>query len=174
MPILECEEITPATQELELIGEERKPIICVFDPLQAFHRSVFGLALNGLLEDFFIHWFGSFSQSKIERGGMGDGVSPGGIATLSPILLVSELVIAPWVPDDFRFGVKMLQNIRSNEILKKAFLFVVSNKAALEKSRAYFAALNVCETFTWKDLKEEPIERQRLFNATFDILLSQF
>lgn len=177
MPTLELEEAIRIKKEFpDLPEEEKKPVICVFDPI-GIHALILGFVLGELLDQIEIFWQSQFSRTFIEMAGISEDVYPGLIAMKKPVLLASELEVTP--PEDaygstHLFGIRMLQNLRHAVGLENTPLVVISNENCLAKaekeSGGELERLKIDGTFTWSDLESKPDEQKRLFDFVAQIL----
>ncbi len=178
MPVLGLEEIgiENERERIDLPEDEKKPVICVFDPI-GIHAIILGFVLGELLDQIKIFWQSQFSRTFIEMAGISEEVYPGLIAMKKPILLVSELEVTP--PEDaygstHLFGIRMLQNLRRAVGLKNTPLVIISNKDCLAKAEKEsgneLEGLKVNRTFTWNDLQSKSGEQKRLFDIISQIL----
>lgn len=173
MPVLELEEIgiKAERKHIDFPEEERKPVICVFDP-NTVHSVIFDHALAGLRDRVDIFWQVSFSQTWIEVGGVDEWTHFGLIAVKRPILLISELEVIPG--EGYKWGIEILQNLRRARCLEDTPLIVISNADCLLKvlgeTESTLAKLKINQFFTWTDLEKEPREQQRLFDFVSQIL----
>ena len=175
MPVLELEEIgvETAKKRVDLPEDEKRPVICVFDPIR-IHVLILGFVLGEFLEQTEIFWQSQFSRTFIGMAGISEDVYPGLIAMKKPILLVSELEI---IPGGYPYGIEMLQNIRRTVGLKNTPLVIISNEDCLARAKAELGSeleeLKIDRIFTWNDLQRKPGEQQRLFNIVLQILDSK-
>ena len=172
MPVLELEEIgvETAKKRVDLPEDEKRPVICVFDPIR-IHVLILGFVLGEFLDQTEIFWQSQFSRTFIETAGISKDVYPGLIAMKKPILLVSELET---IPGEYPYGIEMLQNIRRTVGLKNTPLVIISNEDCLARAKAESGSeleeLKIDGIFTWNDLQRKPGEQQRLFNIVLQIL----
>lgn len=173
MPVLAQEEILLPEELLEEVAEnneEKKPVICVLDPI-GLHATILGFVLGELLDRVEIFWVASFSRTFIGMNGINESLSPHLIAEKKPVLFISELEV---IPGEYSYGVEMLQNIRAEESLKNIPLVVISNKACFARATGESAddlkKLGIIWTFTWDYLERSTVEQDRLFNIVFKIL----
>jgi hypothetical protein len=168
--IAEIEEAPDAQKNRE---NRHKPNVVIFDPLVAFHwpllESCFGDLLNLLnVLKFDVR---SFSRVGIDRGSIGPGLTMDDIIGLNPILVISELVLAPFMAYDCHFGIKMLTNLFSNEQLDNTGLILVSSflkrriSEALDETSLKF---RVKKTFDWNTLRSSEDQRSTLHDLIFE------
>lgn len=172
MPILELEEVTRTEKEfIDLPEEEKKPVICVFDPI-AVHAVILDYALAGLRDKVDILWQAGFSRTWIDVGGIDERTHSGLIAVKRPVLLVSELEVIPG--EGYGWGIKMLQNLRCAKELGNTPLIVISSANYLLKAHGEagneLGKLKINQFFAWRDLEKEAKERERLFDFVSQIL----
>ena len=166
-------ELVAERRPLNLPEEEKRPVVCVFDPLINFHwpllESCFG-DLVGLL-DILKFDAKSFSRSEIDEGSIGPLTSIDFIVGLQPVLVISDLVLTPYTQYDCSFGIKMLTNLFGDEHLDQTGLILISNfskpriSGALNRTNLKFRAK---KTFDWDILKENEAQRAVLSNLIFE------
>jgi hypothetical protein len=172
MPVLELEEIgvETAKRRVDLPEDEKRPVICVFDPI-AVHAVIFDHALAELRDKIDVLWQAEFSRTLIDMGGISERTYPVLIAVKKPILLFSELEVIPG--EGYSWGIEMLQNLRRAG-LRDVPLFVISSASCLlkafEEAGKELEELRVNQYFTWGGLERSPKEQKRLFDLVSQVL----
>jgi hypothetical protein len=167
MPILSLEGMGGGL--IGLPEEERKPVICVFDPMFV-HAPILDLTLGGIREKVIILWQALFSTTWIDVGGVDEWTHGGLIAVERPVLLISELEV---IPGGYLYGIKMLKNLRCTSGLENVPLIVISGADCLLKAHneagKKLAELKINQFFNWENLERKPKERERLFDFVSQI-----
>lgn len=150
-----------------------KPVVCIFDPLIGFHWPLLESCFGDLVDLLDILRFdaNSFSKLEIDRGSIGPLISMDYIIGLEPVLIISDLTLAPYTTYDCRFGIKMLTNLFSNERLDQTGLILISNFSRPRISET-LAGTNLKfrakKTFDWDRLKKDEAQRTVLHNLIFE------
>ena len=172
MPILIISDLEAKKKELNPL-QEKKPLVCVFDPIAA-HAPILDFALADLRDEINIFWQSSFSSFWIENGGITEEMHRGLIAIKKPVLLISELEV---IPPGYTYGIEMLKNFRQTDGLKNIPLIVISSpdclSKAFEEAGKKLKELRISQFFDWKDLEIEPKEQERLFDFVSQIIASR-
>ena len=123
MPTLELEEFVEVQiNPLDLLEENKRPMICVFDSIRV-HELIFNFVLAELLGKINIFWIVPFFHTFMGLVGVNE-IYPHSIGMKKPVLLVSELEV---IPGEHSFDIDILRNLRRAESLRNTPLVVISN-----------------------------------------------